>query len=236
MSSPEAKKKSLASGTPAEQREMHDVQEMHAPIMREKADPRDGFEPVPLWLTLIFGGIVFWAGYYLASYSGNFNSNIYDENRSNPSSVANEDESIDPIVLGKRLYTANCVACHQNSGLGVAGQFPPLAGSQWVTGDQGKLIRVLLHGLQGPVTVKGSLYNGNMPAFGQKLNDEKLAAVLTYIRQEWGNEAFSLSSEDIKSVREKTSQRSMPWTEAELTNLSAEISPLETKGANENKK
>ncbi len=61
--------------------EMEDVHHLHAPIMREQAEPRDGFEPIPLWLTIFYGVIVFWGGYYLASYNGGFQPDVYNERR-----------------------------------------------------------------------------------------------------------------------------------------------------------
>ncbi len=197
--------------------ETHNVQELHAPILREQAEPRDGLEPIPSWLTLVFGAIVFWGGFYLASFNGGFLPNVYDEHRSGAETDAVESATpTDPLLLGKRLYSANCAACHQPTGLGVSGQFPPLAGSEWVLGDAAVLQRILLQGLQGPMSVKDQLYNGNMPAFGGRLNDDQLAAVLSYIRQEWGNAADSISPSSVSDIRKATSQRSAPWVVEEL--------------------
>jgi len=197
--------------------ERHNVQELHAPILREQAEPRDGFEPIPSWLTLVFAAIVFWGGYYLASYNGGFRSSVYDEQRIGAETSAVETaKPADPLVLGKRLYTANCVACHQPGGLGVSGQFPPLADSEWVIGEPAVLNRILLQGLQGPLSVKGQSYNGNMPAFSARLNDDQLAAVLSYIRQEWGNAADPILPSSVADIRKATSQRSTPWVAEEL--------------------
>jgi mono/diheme cytochrome c family protein len=195
----------------------HNVLALHAPILREQAEPRDGLEPIPSWLTIVFGVIIFWGGYYLASYNGGFLADVYDERRFG--AVPSADKSIapvDPLVLGKRLYVANCAACHQPSGLGLSGQFPPLAGSEWVVGDTTVLQKILLQGLQGPVSVKGQSYNGNMPAFGARLNDDQLASVLSYIRQEWGNAADPISPSSVADIRKATSQRSTPWVAEEL--------------------
>lgn len=113
-------------------------------------------------------------------------------------------------VDGKQIYGAKCVACHQASGLGVAGVFPPLAGAEWVLGDEKVLASILLHGVNGELVVKGTTYNGAMPAFGT-LPDEEIAAVLTHIRSEWGNKASPITAATIAAQREATKAQSGPY-------------------------
>jgi mono/diheme cytochrome c family protein len=196
------------------------VRDVHGAILREKDDPRDGYEPIPLWLVSLFMALVFWGGAYLAFNSGGFEASVF-----NPSQVSWSGGGAvakgppDPRVVGKRLYTANCVACHQASGLGVAGQFPPLAESEWVTtegwhGDN-HLVSILLHGLQGAVQVKGDTYNGAMPPWKQ-LKDDQIAAILTYIRSEWGNDEPPITAEQVAKVREETTAQAEPYTQAQL--------------------
>jgi mono/diheme cytochrome c family protein len=98
----------------------------------------------------------------------------------------------------------------------VEGAFPPLAGSEMVTGSPEQLAAILLHGLHGPLRVKGKVYDGEMPEWGSKLKDEQIAAVLTYIRASFGNSAPPVNPELVKQVREATASRNRPWTEAEL--------------------
>ena len=124
------------------------------------------------------------------------------------------------LARGKVLYQ-NCVACHQATGLGVPSTFPPLAGSEWATGNEERVIRVLLHGMSGKLTVKDTSYNGNMPAFGQGLGfnwtDDKIAAVLSYVRQSWGNSAPMITKEKVTDIRTKgAAGRKTAWTPAEL--------------------
>ena len=211
------------SGT-IETGEAYDVQGLHAPIMREKADPRDGYEPIPTWMAGIFGVVVFAGGMYLQRYSGDFRADIYEERRSAiGASSTKEVKPVDPIAIGKRLYvTQGCVSCHQATGLGQSGAIPPVAKSEWVTGSEARLNRILLHGLQGEVKVSDAIYNGNMPAFGVKLKDDQIAAVLSYIRQEWGNQAAAITPEAVTAARDATKDHSSPWTSAELLAINTE--------------
>ncbi len=97
---------------------------------------------------------------------------------------------------GQQAYQ-RCTVCHQATGQGVSGAFPPLAGSEWATAANAALpIRIVLKGLQGAITVKGARYNGAMPAFGtgQPMNDADVAAVLTYVRSSWGNKASAVTA------------------------------------------
>ena len=85
-----------------------------------------------------------------------------------------------------------------------------------MTGSPETLLRILLHGLQGPVEVAGTTYNGAMPAWMNVLGNEEIAAVATYIRQLESNEAPATSTADVVAVREATASRTAPWTAAEL--------------------
>ncbi len=196
-----------------------DVSAMHSPIMRENRDPKDGYEPIPLWLVSLFGILVFWGGWYLATYSGGFRSDVLDEN---PAAqfvgLQGPAKPEDPLALGKRLFVANCSVCHQASGLGVPGQYPPLAGSEWIQGQPARIKRIVLYGLEGPVRVKGAVYNGNMPNFALKLKDEHIAAILSYVRtnKDWGNSASMIEPESVAATRAATQGRTLPWSESEL--------------------
>jgi mono/diheme cytochrome c family protein len=117
---------------------------------------------------------------------------------------------------GKQVYATTCAACHQATGEGVAGVFPPLAGSEWVTGDEAKLVRILLHGVTGPIEVAGETFNGMMPGWGTTLKDPDIAAVLTYARSTWGNKGTPITAASVAKIRAATASRTTPWTAAEL--------------------
>ena len=125
----------------------------------------------------------------------------------------------DPISApqdGAEIYLIRCMSCHQVNGGGVPGVFPPLAGTEWVTGDEEVLIRIVLNGVTGEMEVNGMMYTGAMPPWGAFLNDEEMAALLTYIRTEWDNDASEVTPETVARVRETVGDRSKPWTVEEL--------------------
>lgn len=191
------------------------MQRVHNALMREKPEPSEGFSPMPIFMVFIFGAFVFWGGVYIANYSGGFRSDVFD-----PTAQLNlaEDErqvQFDPIARGKRVFATNCAMCHQPQGQGLPGVYPPLAGSPWVVGDERLPIKIVLHGLQGPVTVAGNEYNGVMQALGT-ISDRDIAAVLSYVRQEWGNDAPMVEEATVAAVRAEFSSRSSGWTAREL--------------------
>jgi mono/diheme cytochrome c family protein len=194
------------------------VVDIHEPIFREKAEPKDGYEPVPLWLMFAALALMGVMGWYLGMYSGGFRPDVYDEQALLKGGLRlAEDaapEPVDPMVLGKRVYN-NCMACHQADGLGVAGNYPPLDGSDWVTGKPETLAALLLHGLEGEIEVLGVRYNGIMPPWPH-LNDEQIASVMTYIRASWSNSADAVAPELVAAVRAETEERRNAFTEADL--------------------
>ena len=129
---------------------------------------------------------------------------------------------------GKEVYMkaaaggGMCFTCHQPNGEGMAGQFPPLAGSDWVLGDKERLIKISMYGLMGEIEVNGVKYNNVMAPPGippGSLTDEQIANVLTYIRNDWGNSASAVSAEEVAAVRASLEGRApmQMFTAAELT-------------------
>jgi mono/diheme cytochrome c family protein len=197
------------------------------------ADP-DAGEPVsehrlvPAWMFGLLALLIYTGNVYVWNYGGDvmgktgwFSSNLYDPFTSHSELVAaNPKTEGDLRGKGQLVYERNCQQCHQATGLGVAGQFPPLAGSEWVLADgPGRMARIVLNGFAGPVTVKGVQYNNNMFAFRDLLSDADIAAVLTFIRTEWGNAGSPIKPEQVKKIREATADRSTQWNEAELLKI-----------------
>ena len=174
-----------------------------AAMNRELPDPDEKVNPLPWFFIMFLGAMGMWGAFYIAA-TPSGESSAYGDQRTvallrPPVVVTGATAAVD----GKLLYGAKCAACHQASGAGVGGVFPPLAGAEWVVGSEKVLISILLHGVQGELEVKGNIYKGVMPAFGT-LADEEIAAVLTYIRSDWGNQAAAVTAASVKTQREVT--------------------------------
>jgi mono/diheme cytochrome c family protein len=101
---------------------------------------------------------------------------------------------------GKELYGIHCLQCHQSDGSGVPGMFPPLAGTSIIKGPKENVISLLIYGFRSPLEVEGKSYYQDMPAFSY-LKDAEIAAVLNYVRNQWGNKAPRISVKDVADVR-----------------------------------
>jgi mono/diheme cytochrome c family protein len=179
---------------------------------------------LPVWLIVVLLGLLYWVALAFDQHGGWFNAQIYKPYTHLPEDWQPSSGPADPAVLGLRVYNKpTCVACHQPNGQGMPGQFPTLHKTDWVTEPEpGRLIRIVLNGLQGPMTVDGQNFNNAMVPWKDVLTDEEIAAVLTYIRQnkEWGNNAPAVKPERVKAVREAIKDRALPYTADELLKLS----------------
>ena len=123
-------------------------------------------------------------------------------------------------LAGQQIYLreGHCVTCHQADGKGLDPAFPPLTGNPWVSDDKDRLIKLTLYGLMGPLEVNGKKYDGQVPMtpFGGLLNDEEVAAVLTYVRNSFGNDAAPIQPEDVQKVRAQNPGRMTLYTTEEL--------------------
>ncbi len=207
-----------------------DIHDLHDPIVREKARPRDGYQPIPLTLIFLFFGLLMWGGWYMGAYSGDWRVDVLypgqqpAAERAEASASSGDGGEVSPdelTALGKRVYS-QCSSCHQSNGQGVPGNFPPLDGARWVTNNPKVPIRILLHGMQGDVEVKGETYNNQMPSWGDQLNDRQIAAVLTYVRSSWSNDADMIAPSQVAKIREATSDRTSAWTASELEEVGLE--------------
>jgi mono/diheme cytochrome c family protein len=132
-----------------------------------------------------------------------------------------KDDELEVFKAGKKIYETEgyCITCHQESGSGLQNAgYPTLVGQEWVTGDEERLIKLALHGLYGPMNVMGNHYEGQVPmmAFKGLLNDDEIAAVLTYVRNAFGNKASVIDPEKVKEIRDKTKDRNNFYTAQEL--------------------
>jgi len=203
--------------------ETSDVHQVHAAIQREKTEPRAGLEPLSIWLIAIYGLAIFFGGAYLGRFSGNFSGDSLDpalvpsSKKTVTGPGGGQTAELSQADRGKKIFSANCATCHQANGLGVAGQYPPLAGSEFVLGGTKRLGMIVLKGLQGPLTVKGVQYGtAVMQPWDKTLTDAKIADVLTYIRQDWGNKAGPVSTAQIAALRKELASHPDSFTEPDL--------------------
>jgi len=212
--------------------ETADITEVHAAIAREHAEPSADVTPIPTWLSIVCAVALCWAGAYIGVFHGGFSPTIFNEYESNPTAffplpgkaaveTGGPAAELTQVELGEKVFKEVCQACHQPTGLGMAGQFPPLAGSEWVHGSEAnekRLVAIVLKGLKGPITVKGGAYNNQMPA-QEPLGPKKIAAVLTYVRQAWGNKGGEISEAQVAAGKKEFASRTDQWTADELKQI-----------------
>jgi mono/diheme cytochrome c family protein len=132
-----------------------------------------------------------------------------------PAPAAATDGAASGEAQGRAVYNRTCATCHQMNGRGIPGTFPPIEGSHIIAGDKTTLIRLVLNGLQGPITIEGRTYNGIMPPW-KSLSDAEMSAVLTYVRVTYGGGASAVTAEEVARERAATASRTTPFTAAEL--------------------
>ena len=189
---------------------------------RENADPHEASNAIPMGIYVLVACLVAFGAYYILTQPSPLAPEMGDQRTladlepKAPAKAAAAGGGAD----GHAIYAARCAACHQASGAGLPGVFPPLAGSEWVTGKGEALASILLHGVTGAITVKGAKFNGAMPRFKDQLKDDEIAALATYLRSQWGNQAPALTADVVAKARADTASRSAPWNgDAELAAL-----------------
>ncbi|MCH6201008.1 dehydrogenase [Aquiflexum sp. LQ15W] len=141
-----------------------------------------------------------------------------------------DEKGMQQFALGRQKYLVTCAGCHGSDGAGVNRMGPPLAASEWVIGDEIRLSLILLHGMEGPLEVSGKKYDAPeilpvMPSHST-MDDASIAAILTYIRNEWGNQAPAISGRTVSSTRHTSQGRVYPWTAPELIKHTDSLSVL----------
>jgi mono/diheme cytochrome c family protein len=175
--------------------------EIHSHLARDKEEPSEGFSMLPIVIVFIFCGFGFWAGVYLTRNSGGFSASSFDLDA--PKVVADSGpKAFEPdVAKGEKLFIQQCASCHQATGLGVPGAFPPLAGSPWPVGNEERIIKIVLAGLAGEIEVNGQKYVGNMPNIGAGLKDAQVANIVSYVRSAWGNKGEPVMDTKVAEVR-----------------------------------
>jgi mono/diheme cytochrome c family protein len=182
---------------------------------RERTDPNEDIKPLPWFITMTIGALFMWSAIYIKETVMTAAPEAGDSRATQVAALdcTTNSASVAKVAIdGSAIFQAKCLACHQANGQGIPGVFPPLAASEWVIGKPEVLANILLHGINGKINVKGTDYNGQMPAFKDLLKDDELAAVLSHIRSGWGNKAEAIDETLIKNVREATKIRDKPYS------------------------
>lgn len=185
-------------------------QPKHDARARENPDPHERNKPVPRLVLAVVSAVLAWAIGYILLTQRNDAPELGDH-RTLATLEGKAAGAPGGAVDGAQLYAANCVACHQAGGAGLPGVFPPLAGSEWVLAADKVPVNILLHGITGKLTVRDAAYNGQMPAFRDKLGDAEIAAVLSYVRASFGNGAGKIGADTVKAERDAGKERKDPW-------------------------
>ena len=188
-------------------------------------EPTSAFTTMPLWLVVMTMLVLFWGTISFDQHGAWFEPRVYEPYESVADLQRFQPRSGGQSVLlrGKTLFDSNCALCHGTDGLGKPNQAPPLAGSEWVLAKGvNRLVRIPSVGLSGPVEVKGQQFNLSMAAMGAAYSHEDLAAVLSYIRNSWGNKASIVTPDQVKKVRADLAGRTQPYSPDELKTLPEE--------------
>jgi|HubBroStandDraft_6_1064221.scaffolds.fasta_scaffold673242_2 mono/diheme cytochrome c family protein len=209
---------------------MTDQQRADATQVREHPEPIERNNPVPWLLGLVASCLCVWGvSYFLlnpnlgrpvagdsatATAAGQATVGQATVGQATPATA----QAAAPAAAdGGQIFTSRCASCHQATGAGLPGVFPPLAGSEWVNGDGTTMAGILLLGITGPITVKGASFSGMMPAFDSSLSDAEIAAVASHVRSSFGNHSPAVTADVVKAERAKLGSRTTPWAgEAEL--------------------
>ena len=193
----------------------------HVRLSKVKHEPTKGFLQAPLIFVFVFGCLIFICSIQLAHTTNDFQLHppieVVDLS---PEEI--EAQRIDKkLKSGENVFKARCASCHQANGLGITGQYPPLAGSKWATTDSGLITNIILKGLKGEIIVKGEKYGTsaaiNMAAV--PIDDREIANVVTYVRQSWGNESSEVFEEDVATYRSSSADQLEQWTGEQLMSL-----------------
>jgi mono/diheme cytochrome c family protein len=200
---------------------MTDQQRADATRVREHPEPVERNNPVPWLLGLVASCLCVWGvSYFLLnpnlgrSAAGNSAAATAaaQPTAATTQSTTDTTQAATPAAAdGAQTFATRCASCHQATGAGLPGVFPPLAGSEWVNGDGTTVAGILLLGITGPITVKGATFNGMMPAFGASLSDAEVAAVASHVRSSFGNNSPALTADVVKTERAKLGSRTTPW-------------------------
>ena len=202
---------------------MKDVElvDEHVRLNNIKHEPTKGFLQAPLIFVFVFGCLIFVCSIQLAHTTNDFQlhppKEIVELTPEEKEALRLERK----ISSGEKVFAVRCASCHQANGLGIAGQYPPLDGSNWVTSDPGIITNIIIKGLKGEIVVKGETYGTsaavNMAAVA--ISDREIANVVTYVRQAWGNNAEEIFEDEVASIRSESAEQQDQWTGDQIISM-----------------
>ena len=175
--------------------------------VNEPGEPSSGTAQIPMGIMIVLILLGYIGCYKVDQLNANFAANVHAP-FTEPDEVASLAPSAEELLVarGKQIYSKSCVACHQANGAGSGTDIPPLAGSEWVLGDPATIVAITQKGLIGPISVAGKTYGaGTMTPAGETLSADELAAVISYVRTEWGNGGSTISTDAVNAARQKVS-------------------------------
>ena len=193
----------------------------HRAQQREAAEPSERGQPIPPLVAMVTLAVVLTGVFYILLSEPFGRADLGDRR-----TLADLRPVAPPPgkgADGQQIFNANCVACHQPTGKGLPGVFPPLDGSEWVNGNTHVLANIVLHGITGEISVRGQTFKGAMPAFGH-LGDAELAAVLSHVRSSWSNSSAPIEA-DLVAKERKSSTRTTPFAGGDELKTLAEKAP-----------
>ncbi|MCC5935251.1 MAG: cytochrome c [Candidatus Cyclonatronum sp.] len=198
------------------------MQEIHSAAFRESPLPEEGNERGPIWMYAVIILTFAFGFFYIGRYLGEVSDRAHVLFTAPPTEAVEEIE-VDLIAEGQRIYGRVCQACHQANGQGIAGVFPTLAGTEWVVEQPDKSVLMILNGLQGELVRERATYNGVMPPFARQLDDFEIAAVVSYIRNAFGNEGSEIDPDRVARIRELTADISGAYNPQTIVETAARI-------------
>jgi len=195
-----------------------EIVKSHVELSKNKHEPTKNFLIAPLVFVFVFGCLIFVCSIQLAHTTNSFQLHP-------PLEVvelsAEEKEALRlerKISSGEKIFAGRCASCHQANGLGIEGQFPPLANSEWVSADPAVITSIILKGLKGEIVVDGKTYGTsaavNMAAV--PISDREISNVSTYVRQAWGNTSSEVTEDFVSQLRAEQSAQQEQWVGSEL--------------------
>jgi mono/diheme cytochrome c family protein len=198
-----------------------EIVKSHVELSKNKHQPTKNFLIAPLVFVFVFGCLIFVCSIQLAHTTNSFQLHppveVVELSPEEKEALRLERK----ILSGEKIFAGRCASCHQANGLGIEGQFPPLANSEWVAADPAVITSIILKGLKGEIVVNGKTYGTsaavNMAAV--PISDREISNVSTYVRQAWGNTSSEVTEDFVTQLRAEQSAQQDQWVGEKLKSL-----------------